>query len=169
MTEPSAADIAARAAVHPGKIIKGIPSFVFTVPLGWVLDEAPGALAVVRLPKEIDGFWVNAILSHDKVARATDFESAAKATWARLKRSSPDATENGEQLVRFGNLVMYVRGVELTANGIKLAQFHALFFAPVNDAGKTVDFFQFVLTAPVGAMGGLAKPFMESLSTFRFV
>jgi len=165
----STADVAARAVVHPGKLIPGIPSFVFTVPLGWVLDEAPGALAVVRLPKEVDGFWVNAILSHDKVARSVDFEAAAKASWARLKRTSPDATENGERLVRFGNLVMYVRGVELTANGQRIAQFHALFFAPVSEGGKTVDFFQFVLTAPVGAMGGLVKPFMESLSTFRFV
>lgn len=168
-SEQSTADIAARAVVHPGKLITGIPSFVFTTPLGWVLDEAPGALAVLRLPKDIDGFWVNAILSHDKVARSVDFEAAAKASWARLKRTSPDATENGERMVRFGNQVMYVRGVELTANGQKIAQFHALFFAPVSEGGKTVDFFQFVLTAPVGAMGGLVKPFMEALSTFRFV
>ena len=153
----STADIAARAVVHPGKLIPGIPSFVFTVPLGWVLDEAPGALAVLRLPKEVDGFWVNAILSHDKVARAVDFEAAAKASWARLKRTSPDATENGERLVRFGNQVMYVRGVELSAGGKQLAQFHALFFAPVNEGGKTVDFFQFILTAPVGAIGGLVR------------
>jgi len=168
-TELSTADIAARAVVHPGKLIPGIPSFVLTVPLGWVLDEAPGALAVLRLPKEVDGFWVNAILSHDKVARSVDFEAAAKASWARLKRSSPDATENGERLVRFGNQVMYVRGVELTANDKRIAQFHALFFAPVSEGGKTVDFFQFILTAPVGAMDGLVKPFMEALSTFRFV
>lgn len=171
MTTPelSTADIAARAVVHPGKLIKGTPSFVFTTPLGWVLDEAPGALAVLRLPKEVDGFWVNAILSHDKVARSVDFEAAAKATWARLKRSSPDAIEQGEKMVRFGNQVMYIRGVELTANGQKLAQCHALFFAPVDEAGKTVDFFQFVLTAPLGAMGGIVKQFTEALSTFRFV
>ena len=162
-------DIAARAAVHPSKLIPGVPPFIFTVPLGFVLDEAPGALAVVRTPAEVDGFWVNAILSHDKVGRAIDFEAAAKATWAKLKRASPDATDSGEKLVRFGDLVMYVRGAELTANGRKLAQFHALFFAPVTEGGKTVDFFQFVLTAPVGAMGGLVKPFMELLSTFRFV
>ncbi len=168
-TELSTADIAARAVVHPGKLIPGIPAFVFTVPLGWVLDEAPGALAVLRLPKEVDGFWVNAILSHDKVARSVDFESAAKATWARLKRASPDATQNGERLVRFGDQVMYVRGVELTANDKKIAQLHALFFTPVSEGGKTVDFFQFVLTAPTAMMGGLVKPFMEALSTFRFV
>jgi hypothetical protein len=163
------ADIAARAVVHPGKLIPGIPRFVFTTPLGWVLDEAPGALCVLRLPREVDGFWVNAILSHDKVARAVDFESAAKASFARLKRTSPDVKANGERLVRFGDQVMYLRGVELTAGeGRRLGQFHAMFFAPVHEAGKTVDFFQFVLTAPVGAMDGLTKPFIECLSTFRF-
>jgi hypothetical protein len=108
-------------------------------------------------------------LSHDKVARAVDFEQAAKITWSRLKRTSPEATANGERLMRFGSQVMYLRGVELTSGERKLAQFHALFFAPVSEGGKTVDFFQFVLTAPVGAMSGLTKPYIEMLSTFRFV
>jgi hypothetical protein len=168
-TERSTADIAARVAVHPGKLVPGIPKFVFITPLGWVLDEAPGAVAVLRLPNDIEGFWVNAILSHDKVSRSADFDSVAKATWARLLRTAPDATVSGEQLVRFGDQVMYVRGAEFATSSRRLAQVHALFFAPTADRGKTVDFFQFVLTGPVAAMGGISTVFMETLSTFRFV
>ena len=84
-------------------------------PAGWLLDESADSLAVVRTPEEVDGFWVNAIISHDRVPRAVDFEAAAKTTWARIKQSSPDATPTLEKMARFGNNVVYLRGVELKA------------------------------------------------------
>jgi len=168
MVDQSVKDIAARAVTYPGKLLKGIPSFVFTPPLGWVLDEAPGAIGVVRLPREVDGFWVNAMLSHDRVGRTVDFQAVAKATFAAAERTSQELTLIEEKLARFGSLVMYLRAMELTADERRLGQIHAIFFAPVSEGGKTVDMFQFVLTAPAGAMGGIAVPFMEMLSTFRF-
>jgi hypothetical protein len=143
---------------------------VFSVPRGWVLDEAPDALAVVRTPEEVDGFWVNAILSHDRVARSVDFEQAAKATWARLKQNSPDATTNLEKMARFGTNVVYLRGAELKApkSGRDLAQLQALFFAPADDEGKTVDFFQIVATSPADLMERFAPAFLEIIGSFRF-
>jgi hypothetical protein len=169
-TNENPADALARAIVHPSQMLPGIPQFMFSVPLGWVLDEAPGALAVVRLPEQVDGFWVNAILSHDKVARSVDYKQAAQATWAKIQRSAKDVTEQGEKLVRFGNLVMYIRGAEMTsASGTRVAQVHAQFFAPVSEGGKVVDFFQFNLSAPTSAASNLAKSFTEMLSTFRFL
>lgn len=168
MVDPSVTDIAARAVTYPGTLLKAIPSFVFTPPLGWVLDEAPGALAVVRLPREVDGFWVNAILSTDRVGRTADFQSVAKATFAATERTAKDLTRIDEKLVRFGSLVMYLRAAEFTADARRLGQIHAIFFAPVTEGGKTVDMFQFVLTGPAGAMDGITGPFTEMLSTFRF-
>jgi len=164
------ADLTARVVTQPGQIIRGIPSFLFSVPRGWELDEAPDALAVVRTPQEVDGFWVNAIISHDRVARAIDFEKAAKVTWARLKQSSPDATSSFEKMARFGTNVVYLRGAELTApkSGRALGQLHALFFAPALDEGKTVDFFQVVATAPADRMEQFAAPFLEIIGSFRF-
>lgn len=159
-----------RLAVFPGRMIRPIPGFVFTVPRGWVLDEAPDALTVVRTPKEVDGFWVNALLSHDRVARSVDFKVAAKTTWDRIKRASPEAKVEMERLVRFGTNIVYLRGVELPApkSGRLLNQLQALFFAPVDEGGKTVDFFQFVCTAPEELMENFGSPFIEMIGSFRF-
>jgi hypothetical protein len=164
------AELTARVAVQPGETIRGIPSFIFSVPQGWVLDEAPDALAVIRTPEEVDGFWVNAILSHDRIARGIDFEKAVKATWGRLKQTNPDATASFEKMARFGTNVVYLRGAELKApkSGRDLAQLHALFFAPTSGEGKTVDFFQIVATAPADKMERFAIPFLEIIGSFRF-
>ena len=77
------ADLTARVAVFPSAMIKPVPPFIFSVPDGWVLDDAPDALVVARTAEPVDGFWVNAILSHDRVPRAVDFKQAAQATWAQ--------------------------------------------------------------------------------------
>ena len=162
-----------RVVSYPSQLIRGIPPFMFAVPSGWVLDEAPDAMAVVRSPKEVDGFWLNSILSHDRVPRSVDFKQAAQFTFAKLKRSSPDAKVTMEKLARFGANVVYLRGVELSApkSGRKLAQLHALFFAPVDkdDKGKTVDFFQFISTTPAEHMSRFGNSFLEMISSFRFV
>jgi len=164
------ADLTARVAVYPSAMIRAIPGFVFSVPEGWVLDEAPDAMVVVRTPEEVDGFWINGILSHDRVPRAVDFKAAAKATWERLQRTSPDAKVTMERLARFGTNVVYLRGVELTApkSGRALAQLQGLFFAPANEGGKTVDFFQFIATAPQPLMEQFGPAFLEMIGSFRF-
>lgn len=161
----------ARVVAYPSHMIRPIPSFVFSVPPGWVLDEAPDALAVVRTPQEVDGFWINAILSHDRVPRSVDFKSAAQATFARLQRSSPSAKVTMERMARFGANVVYLRGVELDApkSGKRLGQVHALFFGPVEGEGKTIDFFQIVATAPAELMTQCTPAFVELIRSFRFV
>lgn len=163
--------LTARIAVHPSAMVPGIPRFVFSVPDGWVVDEAPSALCVVRQPTDDAGFWVNALIRHDKVPRAVDFERAAKVTWAKLKRSTPSATEHGERLLRFGSNVVYTRGVELDGPGGRpLAQMQAMFFAPVSEGGKLVDFFQIVGTSPRDdSVPANMKAFVEIIASFRFV
>jgi hypothetical protein len=134
-------------AVHPSIMVPGIPSFLFDVPSGWVLDEAPSALCVVRKPQPEDGFWANILVRHDKVPRAVDFRRAATTTWNKLVAVYPSAVDQGERIVRFENNVVYMRGVNLDdADGRHLAQMQALFFAPVREGGRVVDFFQIVGT-----------------------
>jgi hypothetical protein len=156
---------------YPSRLIRPIPRFVFAAPVGFVVDEAPDAMCVVRAPKDIDGFWVNAILSHDRVPRSVDFKQAAQITFAKLKKATPDANVTMERLARFGANVVYLRGVELTApkSERKLAQLHALFFAPVHDTGKTVDFFQIVATSPAELMPRFGRAFVEMIASFKFV
>jgi len=165
------ADVVGRVVSQPGKMITGVPPFVFVMPKGWILDQAPGALCALRLSQEVDGFWVNALITHDKVARSVDFKSAAKVTWAKLQRSGvSNLVDRGERMMRFGNLPMYVRGCEFTPKDSDraLAQMHVQFFAPVTEGGKVVDFFQLVLTAPAGVMPTVAPAILELISTFRF-
>lgn len=174
---PSMADeeqpqtLTSRIAVHPSEMIPGIPRFIFSVPDGWVVDEAPSALCVVRQPVDDGGFWVNAIIRHDKLPRAVDFERAAKVTWAKLKRATPSAVENGERLIRVGTNLVYTRGVELDGpDGRKLAQMQAMFFAPVTEGGKLVDFFQIIGTCQRDAsIGANMDAFVEIIASFRFV
>lgn len=160
-----------RVVVHPSAMVTGIPRFLFSVPQGWVVDDAPSALCVVRQPTDDNGFWVNAIIRHDKLPREVDFERAAKVTWSKLKKVSPNATEHGERLVRFGANIVYTRGVELNdASGRPLAQMQALFFAPTTEGGKVVDFFQIIGTCQRNdTIAANMDAFVEIISSFRFI
>jgi hypothetical protein len=151
-------------------MVPGTPSFLFEVPEGWVVDEAPNALCVVRRPNAVDGFWTNILIRADKVPREVDFERVAKATWAKLLRTHPGAEEKGERLVRFGSNVVYVRGVDLEADGRQLAQMQAMFFAPVSEGGKVVDFFQVIGTCERDERLQATMDDVTSLiASFRFV
>ncbi len=166
-------EISARMAVFPSKAIRPTPAFVFTVPEGWVLDEAADALAVVHPAKPEGDFWVNAMVTTDRVPRAVDFKAAARITFARIKRECPDAEVKMEKMARFGSLIAYLRGIEATSpkSQRRVAQVHAVFFAPVeeDDKGKTVDMFQVVGTCPEETAGRYGPRFVEIISSFRFV
>ncbi|MFL6089273.1 MAG: hypothetical protein ACJ71Z_03940 [Aeromicrobium sp.] len=163
-------DVVGRLATFPSEQIRPIPSFVFAVPRGWVIDDAPDALTVIRTPEELDGFWPNLVLSHDKVARTTDLEQAAKVTWAKIKSQCPDAEIDMQKLVKFNDLPMYLRGCTMSApqSGRKLAQLHALFLAPVKGKGRTMDLFQFTATCPEDHTERAAPIFLDAISSFRF-
>jgi hypothetical protein len=157
--------------VYPSATVRPIPPFVFCAPDGWVVDEAPDAIAVVRQTEAVDDFWINAILTHDRVAKAVDLPAAAQLTWTRLTRDAPTAKSVMERVVNFGGNVVYLRGVEVEAprSGRKLAQLQAIFLAPAADDAKTADLFQFVATSPIDKMDAVGKSFVEMIGTFRFV
>jgi hypothetical protein len=157
--------------VYPSATVRPIPPFVFCAPDGWVVDEAPDAVAVVRMTEAVDDFWINAILTHDRVAKAVDLPAAAQLTWARMVRDAPTAKSVMERVVNFGGNVVYLRGLEVDAprSGRKLAQLQAIFLAPAAENTKTADLFQFVATSPVDKMDDVGKSFVEMIGTFRFV
>ncbi len=159
----------ARVLVYPSATLRPIPSFVFAAPAGWVIDEVPDALAVVRTPEQVADFWVNATLSHDRVGKAVDLEAAAKATWARIQRDSPDAKLSMERMARFGQNIVYLRGLELNApqSGRALAQLQALLFAPPVETAKTADFFQIICTSPAEQMPAFGPVFVALISSFQ--
>jgi hypothetical protein len=157
--------------VYPSAMVRPIPPFVFAAPDGWVVDEAPDAVAVVRQAEPVDDFWINAILTHDRVATAVELPAAAQLTWSRLQRDAPSAKSVMERVANFGGNVVYLRGVELDAprSGRKLAQLQAIFLAPKVEGAKTADLFQFVASSPIDKMDEVGKSFVAMIGTFRFV
>ena len=157
-------------AVYPSSRLRPVPGFVFAVPAGWVLGEAPDALAVVRTPVAVNDFWVNALVSHDRVAASVDLEAAAKATSARIAKESPGATVDMERVARFGDNVAYLRGIQFPApeGGRALAQLHGLFLAPAGPDALTHDVFQVIGTAPVEVMPTFGAVFVALIASFQF-
>lgn len=158
-------------AVYPSQDLKPVPGFVFSVPNGWILDEAPNALTVVRPPEPLDDFWVNVLITADTVVRALDIEKAAKITWARLKKQQPSAEVTTERFARFRDRITYMRSVDIDReDGAKLSQVQALFFAPVDkdDVGKTVHMFQIVGTCLASQLDRVGPAMVEIVASFRF-
>jgi hypothetical protein len=167
----SAPTIGYQVVVHPSAIVRPVPSFVFAAPPGWVVDEAPGAVCVVRATEPVNEFWNNALLTHDRVAKAVDLQAAASASWGRLKADAPSAATVMERVAKLGQYFVYRRRAAPPApqSGKKLAQIHAMFFAPSLEDAKTVDLFQFVATSTADQMDTVGKSFVEMVATFRFV
>jgi len=171
MSTPDVARPTTDTAVFPSRALKPVPSFIFTVPHGWVLDESPDAIAVVRPPEPLDGFWVNVLVSTDRVARTVDLEQAAAVTLKRLQRDQPDAEVRLSKVAKFGRRIVFLRAVEVTSpkDGRKLAQIQAMFFAPTDGPGKTHDFFQILGTCPLPALDTIGPEVIGVVSSFRFV
>ncbi len=157
--------------LHPSRLVRPVPSFVFAVPDGWVVDEAPGALCAIHADEAVDGFWNNALLTHDRVAKAVDLQAAASVSWGRMKAEAPTSEVKTERVARFGENVVYLRGIEVDApqSGKRLAQLQAIFFAPSEDDAKTTDLFQLVCTSTPEQMNEAGKAFIEMIASFRFV
>ena len=75
-----------------------------------------------------------------------------------------------QRVVRFDNKIAYLRGLELDApeSGRKLAQIHAIFFAPTDGDSPTADLFQVACTAPTDTMDRLTDQFLEIIGSLRF-
>ena len=159
-----------RLAVQPGTI-RGIPSFVFSIPEGWVMEEAPNALAVVHAAEAVDGFWPNLRVSHDRVGAAVDLQAAAQATWAKVRSRSADARITFERTAKFDENLVYMRGVELTSPQSQrtLAQLQALCIAPKAQSATTVDLFQMIATSLTDPAVSPVPQFLEIIGSFRFL
>ena len=160
-----------RIATFPSAALRAVPGFTFEVPDGWVVDESPDALAVVVVPQPVDGFWVNAIISTDRVHHQLDLRTAAASTLARLKNQCPDAEVKTERTAQFAGQETYLRVVQMTAprTGRALAQTHGLVLTKLGPGAKTIDLFQIVGTCPAETFRQHGTRFVELIASFRLV
>lgn len=160
-----------RIAIYPSAALRPVPGFKFAIPDGWVLDESPNALCVVRTPQAVEDFWVNAIVSTDRVHHQLDLPKAAAITLDRLKKECPDVEVRGERTGTFGQQRTYIRSVELSApnSGRRLAQVHGLVLTALAAGAKTKDLFQITGTCQLEAAPAFGRTFVELIGSFRLV
>jgi hypothetical protein len=163
-------DRTSRLAVQPGTI-RGIPSFVFSIPEGWEVDEVPNALAVVRPPEPTDGFLSNLMIRHIRLGAGVDLKFAAEATRVTTLKMSPEATISFERAARFGETVVHLRGLSLVSpeSQRRLGQLQGLCMAPKGASDKTVDLIQMVGTSLEDIDPSPAAQFMEVIGSLRFL
>jgi hypothetical protein len=156
------------AVVYPSAAVPGVPAFMFTAPAGWIIDEAPGAFAVLRAP-QADGPPLDAILRHERVPATVTLEDVATATWARIQRDIPDARQSFDRVAAFGPSVVYLRGISYAVDGATTGELQALLLAPKVEGRKTADLFQFTITGPADALRPHGEQFVAMVASFRFI
>jgi hypothetical protein len=158
-----------RTVVYPSVAVPAVPAFVFTGAVGWTIEEAPGALVVLRAPQQSDGSALDAVLRHNRVPGELTLEEAAKRSWARIQREAPDVKLSFERVATFGTNIAYLRGYSYAVDGSTTAELHALFLAPKGDGRKTADLFQLSVTGAPEVVRRRGEEFLDMVASFRFV
>ena len=151
---------------YPAPIFRPVPPFSIDVPDDWVITEFPGALFVMGPTQPPDGNWSNVVIRHERVLPDADFKTLAKATWAELKVSYPDARLVQERLIHAEHL-HYVREGAIVMEGVDVTRFDTMVFGPDTDH-PTVDLFQMIWMHPAADGEARTELYMHMLRSFRF-
>jgi hypothetical protein len=158
-----------QAAVYPSAELPAIPAFAFAVPNGWTVEASPDALAVARTAEAVNGQWISALVTADRVPPQLKLADAAAISLSRIKERAKDVEVMTERSADFDGRATYVRGLSFTgSDGQKVGQLHALFFAPAADGDKVRHLFQIIGTCPASTMDDHGPRFLEVIRSFRF-
>jgi hypothetical protein len=156
-------------AVFPSATLRPLPGFVFEVPIGWVLDEAPPAVAMLRTLERIDDFWPNVVVNCERVPAGLELRDAADAAFARLREQHPDLEVRAEKLGSIHGQPMYLRSLDVVSpEGRALSQIRAMFLAPRSGEGNTADLFEIVGTCTTPTVDVVGPAIVSVLTSFRF-
>ncbi len=161
---------AVRIETYPSDALRGVPPFDFAVPRGWVVFEAPDSHALIRTPVQVADFWVNAVIQSDRVPRKIELPHAAVLTMRQIEAAGSEIRIDEEKIGSFGDRQTYLRTIEVTPNDStqRVAQLHALFFAPTPDDKALHDLFQIVGSCPVEVAETFMPIFVRMVASFRF-
>ncbi len=148
----------------PGAEVTATPGFACTLPGGWGVQEAPGAVAAFS---PADGSAVSVLVSATRVDRDVDLRDVAVRSFARQRRAHPDLTIDSQRVGRFGDRVVYVRGVTVS-DVDPVAQVHGLFFGPTDDRRPTADVFSLVGSCPAAEIADYGPMFVDILASIDF-
>jgi hypothetical protein len=168
MAQTSGARTTMRLAISPSAALPPPPSFVFEVPDGWLVEDAPSVLAVARSTTKVADYWPNLVVTSDRVPGGVSLRDASIATFVRFKEQHPEHEVRVERLGNLGGRMTYLRALDITVEGRPLTQIHALFFAPRREEVRTADLFQLVGTCPTSTIGTIGVQILHIVSSFRF-
>jgi hypothetical protein len=156
-------------AVFPSAALRPVPSFTIGIPSGWRIDEAPDALGVLRVPEMIDGFWVNLLITTERVDHRAKLGHVASVALEQLKRQHPEVVVKADRVAEIDGRVMSIRVLELTApdSGRELTIVQGLTAAPRAEGATTRDLFQLTGTCARADANRFGPVFVDTISSFR--
>jgi hypothetical protein len=156
-------------AVFPSVALRPVPGFTIGVPAGWQIDEAPDAIGVIRVPEPVDGFWVNFLITTDRVDHRLKLAHAASIGLDRLRQQCPDVVVRTDRIADVGGRLVSVRALEMTAptSGRQLTMVQGLTVAPRAEGAKTRDLFQLTGTCPTDHAHRFGPIFVDTIASFR--
>ena len=149
----------------PGPHAPATPAFACTIPAGWHASEAAGAVASFA-PGASPG--VSVVVTATRVDKNVDLRDVAVRSFARLRRTQGGVTIDSQRVGRFGERIVYVRGVTVPGEQ-PLSQVHGLFFGPAGDDRETADVFSLVGSCPASAIADHGPAFVSILASISFV
>lgn len=162
-------------AEFPGPVLRAVPSFRFEIPEGFVLEEAPGSLAVLRATEETAGFTANLLVNHDRIVASATLRDAAVITRIQLTKAFAQVEVTDERIAEFPGRPTYLRAAKLRPadSDLVLHQVHAICRAPAPDRPvQTRDLFHLVGTCnalPEEDAERRGRAFIDVIRTFTFI
>jgi hypothetical protein len=162
----------------PSPEVSPTPAFVCSIPDGWEPHDAPGALAAFTLQGVTS---VSVRVSVTRVEKEIDLRDVAVKSFAHQRRAHQSVTIDSQRVGRFGNLVVYVRGVTIgdptnndptgsdpTGDKEQTAQVQGLFFGPAGDQRSTADVFSLVGSCRASDIANYGPTFVDVLASITF-
>ena len=148
----------------PGPEAPATPGFVCSIPEGWSAAEAPGAV-VSFTPSDVAD--VSVLVTATRVAKEVDLRDVAVRSFAQQRQVNSEVTIDSQRVGRFGERVVYVRGVTVPGDR-PVAQVHGLFFGPAGDDRSTADVFSVVGSCPASVIADFGPAFVDILASISF-
>lgn len=148
----------------PGPGVSATPAFACSIPGGWAAQEGAGAVAVFRPADAPD---VSVAVSATRVGKGVDLRDVAVRSFARQRRDNAGVTIDSQRVGRFGDRVVYVRGVTVPGDH-STSQVHGLFLGPSGEERSTVDVFSLVGSCPATDIADYGPAFVSILASISF-
>lgn len=151
----------------PGPDVSPTPGFVCTIPTDWVASDSAGVIAEFA-PTEASGISdVSVLVSASRVDKTVDLRDIAVRSFAHQRRSHDSVTIDSQRVGRFGDRVVYVRGVTVTDDA-PVAQVQGMFFGPAPEGRQTADVFSVVGSCPTDSIAKYGPVFIDILASISF-